>query len=283
MALRTDIAVEFLDDQNGHFDGVSVEEYSQNSVKITEVRINTDYAAEKLGKPKGIYITFETDACFDMFLCEELCSILAEKLFGVIGRANGTVLVVGIGNSDVTPDALGPKAAKGVIATRHIESHLAESIGLKGVRPVSVVSPGVLGQTGLEISEIVKGIISKIKVDRVILIDALAAKDVHRLGKTVQISNIGVVPGSGVGNSRIELSRETLGVDCVTIGVPTVVDAATLCEGLTGVGCTSTEPFIVTTRDIDMIIKCAADLISSSLNRALQPDVDSELLTQLAK
>ncbi|MBE6798760.1 MAG: GPR endopeptidase [Ruminococcaceae bacterium] len=283
MGVRTDIAVEFLGEESEMIDGVSCEESTQNGVKITEVKINTDSAAQKIGKPKGRYITFETDICFDVSYSDELCELLARKFCDYIGKKVKTTLVVGIGNSEVTPDALGPKAAKGVIATRHIESQLADSIGLKGLRPVATVSPGVLGQTGLEISEIIKGVVSKIDVDLIILVDALAARDISRLGRTVQISNTGIIPGSGVGNSRIELSCETLGVDCVTIGVPTVVDAATLCQQLTGVGCPQNEPFIVTQRDIDMIIKNAADIISKALNFALQPDIDRELLLSLMK
>lgn len=283
MSIRTDIAVEFLDEEAEEKSGVSSVEFSENGVKVTEVRIKTKAAAERIGKPQGMYITFETESCFDVSYSDELTELLAEKFRGVIGHERNSALIVGIGNAEVTPDALGPKAASGVIATRHIESELADSIGLKGLRSVSVLSPGVLGQTGLEISEIIKGVVSKINVDLIILIDALAARDISRLGKTVQISNTGVIPGSGVGNSRIELSRETLGVDCVTVGVPTVVDAATLCHQLTGVGCPENEPFIVTQRDIDMIIKNAADIISKALNFALQPDIDRKLLLSLMK
>lgn len=281
MSVRTDIAVEFLDKKAEDFSGVDSVEYTNNGVKVTEVNIQTTEAAERIGKPVGRYLTFETENSFDIAYSDELTEILSCKLQELMGSQVANVLVVGVGNSSVTPDALGPKAASGVIATRHIENTLAEQIGLKGLNAVSVLSPGVLGQTGIELIEIIKGIINKINVERIILIDALAARDVGRLGKTIQISNTGIVPGSGVGNSRVELSKETLGVDCITVGVPTVVDAATLCYQLTGVGCPDNEPFIVTQRDIDLIIEKASQIISKSLNFALQPKVDRELLLSL--
>ena len=281
LSIRTDIAVEFMEQKADDFGGVSSNEYEKSGVKVTEVNIKTEKAAEKIGKPRGTYITFETQSCFNISYSEQLIDVLSEKFSTFVDRSDCNVLVVGIGNAEVTPDALGPKAALGIIATRHIETDLAEQIGLKGLRPVSVLSPGVLGQTGIEISEIIKGVVSKIDVDLIILIDALAARDISRLGKTIQISNTGIIPGSGVGNSRVELSRDTLGVDCVTIGVPTVEDAATLCFQMTGVGCPDNEPFIVTQRDIDKIIENASDIISKALNIALQPHIERELLFSL--
>lgn len=142
--------------------------------------------------------------------------------------------MVGLGNSDITPDALGPKTAKDIFSTRHITKSLAEEVGLPSLRPVSSASPGVLGQTGIESAEMIRGIMNETSPDAVITVDALSARSIKRLGCTVQMTNTGIVPGSGVGNHRAEISRKTLGVPVIAIGVPTVVDAAALVFDITG-------------------------------------------------
>lgn len=278
MKVRTDLAVEFMADKTEDADGVAVHKYKVDSILVTNVEILTEDAAKKIGRPMGKYVTLETDSKINIFELDELRELMIAEVRGLVGRIKGSILVVGIGNTTVTPDALGPKTARGVLATRHISSDLAEKIGLSGIKSVSVLSPGVLGQTGMEVKEIIEGAIERIKPQTVILIDALAAREVSRLGSTVQLSNTGIVPGSGVGNSRAELSESTLGVKCVTIGVPMVVDASTLCYDLTGVSSKEHDTLIVTPRDIDRIIEKSSQTISYVLNFALQPDTDVELL-----
>lgn len=278
MSVRTDIAVELINDGAEDFSGVTSKEYTVDEFKVTDVEILTTAAAERIGKPEGKYITVESSECFDISHGDRLTELLADEMKALLSDDDGNILVVGVGNLTVTPDALGPKAAAGVLATRHIDKELAGKIGLDGLRSVSVLSPGVLGQTGIELFEIVESAVKKINAGTVVLIDALAAREISRLGKTVQLSNTGIIPGSGVGNSRLELSRSTLGVECMTIGVPTVVDAVTLCYDMTGVACKNHEPFIVTQRDIDKIIEKSAKMISDALNIALQPQIDKELL-----
>ena len=185
---------------------------------MSEVAISTKEAEEMLGKPCGTYITLETAKGIDIFETEELRDLLVSELKKLLGEKNSNVMVVGIGNKTVTPDALGPKVAEDVLATRHISRELAEKIGLKGLRPVCILSPGVLGQTGIEAKEIIDGAVERTRPSAVILVDALAAREVSRLGSTVQISNTGISPGSGVGNARSEISKKTIGVDCFTIG-----------------------------------------------------------------
>lgn len=278
MNIRTDLATEFAADKKSSESGVSVKKQKSGKVQISTVCITTDEAAKTVGKEKGKYVTLETEKGTDIFETENLRELLTMELEAMIGEKHGCVMVVGIGNKTVTPDALGPKAAESVLATRHISGSLAEKIGLKGLRPVSVLSPGVLGQTGIEVKEMLEGAIKLTKPDAIILIDALAAREVSRLGSTVQISNVGISPGSGVGNSRSEISKRTVGVDCFTIGVPTVVDAYTLCSDLTGKGSPEHEPMIVTPRDIDRLIDRSSKVIADALNIVLQPSIDSDII-----
>ena len=242
------------------------------------VEILNEKGAKIVGKPVGKYVTLETNENINIFDMEKLREILIAEIRGLVGRIEGTVLVVGIGNKTVTPDALGPKAAEGVMATRHISEKLAKSLGLEHLKSVSVICPGVLGQTGIESKEIIKATVERIKPQALVIIDALAAREVSRLGKTIQLSNTGLTPGSGVGNARSELTEKTLGVKCVTIGVPTVVDASTLSYDLTGKNNPKHEPLIVTPRDIDRMIKKSAEVISYAVNFAIQSDVDVETL-----
>ena len=279
MSVRTDIAVEFMADRVESEQSVAVNKYDVDGIEVTNVEILSEEAAKEIGKPCGRYVTLETKDGINIFDMPKLSELLIAEIRGLIGRIDGYVLVVGIGNKTVTPDALGPKAAEGVMATRHLPKKLVKRLGLDGLRSVSVLSPGVLGQTGMEAKEIIEGAIDKLTPDAIVIVDALAAREVSRLGRTVQLSNTGITPGSGVGNSRAELAEKTLGVRCVTVGVPTVVDASTLCYDLTGEIKHEHVPLIVTPRDIDRMIEKSGQIISYSLNIALQPDVDPEILT----
>ncbi len=215
---------------------------------------------------------------------------IADELKSML-PTEGCVLVVGLGNNDITPDALGPKCVSQIFATRHIGSDLAMSIGLPGLRAVAALTPGVLGQTGMETSEIVAAVVERIRPTAVIAIDALAARRLSRLGNTVQMSDTGVSPGSGVGNARTELSEKTLGVKVISMGVPTVVDAVTLVTDVLGeqnaarMGDIRIDQefgrMMVTPREIDLMTERAAKLIALSINTALQPSLSLDDILSL--
>ena len=195
-------------------------------------------------------------------------------------------MVVGLGNREITPDALGPETAARVLATRHIRKELGEVEGLENLQPVAVLSPGVLGKTGIETLEIIKGAVASVKPSLVIAVDAFAARETERLGTTVQIASSGICPGSGVGNSRKAVDKNSLGVPVISIGVPTVVDASTLAAELAGVGDDKRltphgRQLFVTPREIDVIIDRAAALLSRVLNSALQPRYTLEEINAL--
>ncbi len=197
------------------------------------------------------------------------------------------VLIAGLGNKTITPDALGPRAAELIFATRHIGAELRKSIGMENIRNAAVIIPGVLGKTGVETGEIIESVARKVKPCAVIVIDALASRRLERLGTTVQMATSGVVPGSGVGNARSRIDEQTLGIPVLSVGVPTVVDAATLASDLIEQAGYATdgaefekllkpigERIMVTPKEIDLMIERAAQLVAMSINCALQPELD---------
>jgi GPR endopeptidase len=210
--------------------GVDVENAGDDNIKITRVRVTSPTGEVAVGKPMGNYITLEVPGLRDndQVLYENTCKALAKELVSILKlKDDSTILVVGLGNWNVTPDALGPKVVSSIMVTRHLLEYLPDQVD-EGVRPVCAVSPGVLGITGIETGEIIKGIVEKVKPDVIIAIDALASRKMERVNTTIQVADTGIAPGSGVGNKRMELSKETLGVPVIAIGVPTVVDAATM-------------------------------------------------------
>ena len=206
---------------------------------------------------------------------------------------NGLVLVAGLGNVEITPDALGPKAASKVLATRHIRGEVARSTGLDRLRAVAVVNTGVTGQTGIETGELLQGVIKNIRPSAMIAVDALASRRLERLGCTVQISDTGISPGASVGNRRVRIGSDTMGIPVIAVGVPTVVDAVTLAFDLLEIDdekesvelSRSVSPqgrsMVVTPKEVDLLIDRAARLISLSVNMALQTDIDTEDLLDL--
>ena len=282
---RTDLALECRERLGEHLpDGVTVEETAGEGVNLTKIEVHTKAAALALGKPVGVYYT----ASMEGFpgsdaLTDDRLSFLVEALRALVPPAGG-VLVAGLGNRAVTPDAVGPKCADAVLATRHIDKAAVRALSLPRLREVSVISPGVTGQTGMEAAETVAAVCEKIKPACVIAVDALAAAGAGRLAKTVQLSSAGIEPGSGVGNARKALNRETLGVPVISVGVPTVVDALTLAGDAYG----ETDPppeaqtlagMMVTPRDIDTVIDGAARLLALAVNCALQKNMTpAELL-----
>jgi len=211
-------------------EGVEVTEDGNDNIHVTRVRITSPEGEKSIGKPMGNYITLDIPRLKenDRDLYEDTCRAVAYELQRIIKLGEqDTVLVVGLGNWNITPDALGPKVSSYLMVTRHLHEYLPEQVD-DGVRPVCAIAPGVLGLTGIETSDIVKGVAERVKPSLVIAIDALASRKMNRLNTTIQIADTGISPGSGVGNKRAELSQKTMGVPVIAIGVPTVVDAATM-------------------------------------------------------
>lgn len=268
MQFRTDLALEIEEGQVTHREMVG-------SLSVDEVVLD-EKTARRYHKPPGRYLTATIPPLTDR---EDELQQHAE----VIGRylqtvlpPDGTVLVVGLGNGSITPDALGPRVASMVLATRHIQGEFARSTGLDGLRSTAVMATDVMGNTGMESGEVILGVCRMIQPCAVIAVDALAARDVARLGCTVQLSDTGIAPGSGVGNNRLALNRETLGIPVIGLGVPTVVDAATLACDLTGVPQESVSPrgaaMMVTPREVDLMVSRASRLLAMSIHGALHPD-----------
>ena len=278
MQIRTDLALEQREMHRDLPGGVVCTEATEGDALITEITVENEEGARSLGKPVGKYITIEVPPFSDHVQNDTLLTTVSGRLKELL-PPEGTVLIIGLGNRDITPDALGPQAASGILATRHIGAELARAAGLTGIRSVAVLSPGVLGQTGIEAFHLIRGVVREIKPCAVVAIDALASRYLKRLGCTVQMSD------TGIGNARLEISEKTLGVKVIAVGVPTVVDAATLVGDLTGGNGEIAEPqgrqMIVTPREIDLLIERAAKLLADSINLALHPKVDRELMTEM--
>lgn len=270
---RTDLAVESFSDRSLP-KGVHRRTRGE-SFSITEIVIDDDSCLDSLGKGKGKYITLEGSSLSrfsDDY--EQMTLELAGEIRNLI--PDGEILVAGLGNNDITPDALGPQVTAKILATRHLRDELdsEEEQFLTSLRPVSAFAGGVLGQTGIETSEMVRAIVQQIHPAGIIVVDALACSDISRLGTTIQISDSGISPGSGVSNARKELSEKIFGIPVIAIGVPTVVDMHTIVRSLTGRAPERETPnMMVTPRDIDRLTERASQLIAFGINLALQPDM----------
>ncbi len=284
MEYRTDLALEAHELHNSLTPPHS---RTAHGLTITSLEISDPREAALLEKPVGTYITIEGLRLTDSFReVREHIEEIARELRRLL-TPDGLVIAAGLGNVAITPDALGPKSAEFILATRHITGELAKASGLDKLRPVAVISPGVLGQTGIETGEILISLVRRLHPSAVIAIDALAARSLSRLGSTIQISNTGIAPGSGVGNHRMKLTADTIGVPVIAVGIPTVVDAATLaCDLLGGSECDIPLPpqsrtMMVTPRETDMMITRAAKLTGMAVNCALQPAYDFDTLAAL--
>ena len=279
MGFRTDLAMESIEAFGENLpDGVKRQTDEKQGLKITRMQVDTD-ASEMIGKREGQYITVEVDS-FDHTAqnFSAKLDVLADEIKSMLPK-DGVVLVAGLGNNDITPDALGPKTVDGILATRHIPQEIAEQTGLNGLRSTAAIAPGVLGQTGMETFEILASLVWRLHPAAVIVIDALASKSIDRLGKTIQLSDTGISPGSGVQNSRKELSTASIGVPVIAIGVPTVVDMATIADELSEGQAEISErgaTMMVTPREIDVIIENSARMLSLAINKALQPQLSPE-------
>lgn len=274
--------------------GVSVNHWDASDVRITEVIISDPESARMLDKPCGAYLTLDSPALRerDPDVRMAISTLLGEELARMIpADSDAPVLVVGLGNRFITPDALGPLAVDKTLVTRHMFSG---GFGYKRMRSVCAIAPGVLGVTGVETMEMVQSLTDRLHPRAVLCIDSLAARSSDRIGSTIQLSDTGIQPGAGVGNHRRPLTRETLGVDVIAVGMPTVVYAATLArdafacladrqgtqydeESLSGMERDllheSIGEMIVTPREIDSIVQDAARIIAAGINRALQPEL----------
>ncbi len=236
---RTDLALERRDiykkanNISDEVDGLETqEEMLGEDIKITRVKVLNENGEQAIGKKKGNYITIDIKNIKvagedDIQKASEAVTKELKTLLANLIGAQDDILVVGLGNLYVTPDALGPKVIQDIDITRHLLTYMPDVLD-KDTRPVSAVSPGVLGTTGIETVEILKGIVDNIHPKLIIVIDALASRSIERISSTVQIADTGIIPGAGVGNTRKELTENTLGIPVIAIGVPTVVEAATI-------------------------------------------------------
>ena len=314
--VRTDLALEareiYKDTYKREADGVIVEESTVDDIKVTSVHVKSEDGAVKIGKPIGTYITIDIPEFthYDGEIMDRVSDVLSDCVKNLIKIDHEkTALVIGLGNWNVTPDALGPKVVEKMMITRHLKQVMPEAID-DSVRPVCALAPGVLGITGIETVEIIKGLVEKVNPSLVVCIDALASRRLERVNRTIQIGDTGISPGAGVGNNRMQINEKYLGVPVIAIGVPTVVDAATIVNDamdlvLDEMIKQSTEggefynmlksidknekghmiksllnPYVgdlmVTPKEVDIVIDSVSKIISNGLNMALQPNLDME-------
>ena len=272
---RTDLAVEEAASQEGSLPpGVTLREERQGPFQVTRVVIATAEGSRRLGKPPGTYVTVEGEPMDETIRLEELAQLTARELVSLL-PPQGAVLVVGLGNHNVTPDALGPRAVQQVVVTYHLPPGQLSPDGREGLRPVAVMAPGVLGQTGLEAGSLASWAAHRLPLGAVIAVDALAARDPQRLGCTIQLSDSGIVPGSGVAGGHQELSLATLGVPVIAVGVPTVIDTSHFSRDHRDTS------LMVTPHQVDRLILRASQAVALALNLALQPSLSMEELRVL--
>ncbi len=263
--IRTDLALENKEKFKGTNTEVSgvvlKEDIISNEIKITKVDIVNKEGEVAMNKPIGTYITIESENLLtnDVEFLRKMKRVLAKEIKNVLPKkTNASVLVVGLGNREVTYDALGPIAVSYVNITKHINDIFGKEIDENSV---SALVPGVMAQSGMEAASIIKGVVEETKPDALIVIDALAARSIERLNTTIQITNTGINPGSGVGNHRSAIDEATMGVKVLAIGVPTIVDASAMAEG--------NKEMVLTLKDIDENIVMLGKLIAKSINLAL--------------
>lgn len=295
MNIRTDLAIEAANMHKEAIEGIESTMEEDGGIKIERIKITSKAASEAVGKPLGNYITITVKDLSENSReeYENACMCVAKELKGILNiEERASVLAIGLGNGHITADSIGPESVKRLLVTRHIKEIMPEEID-ESVRSVSALAPSVMAFTGIETSCIVKGVVEKTKPDLVIAIDALASRSMARLGKTIQIADTGINPGSGVGNNRKELSEKTLGVKVVAIGVPMVVDALTVAlDALDTTGATDEEKrvffeaykrmeplgadMVVTPKDVDSLAKRSAMIIANGMNLALQSALGKE-------
>ena len=287
---RTDLAVEARElwqergTGSSTLPGVAVRESLREGVPVTRVEISDRRGEEALGKPRGTYITLELEGLADRAegIFQRGVRAVAGELGTLLERLapEGLVLVAGLGNRAITPDAVGPMVHRHTLVTRHLIEQMPERFA--HLRPVASLAAEVLGNTGVESAEMVRAVCERIRPVCVIAVDALASRSLQRLCRTVQLADTGITPGSGVGNHRMGLNRDSLGIPVIAVGVPTVVDGATLAADLTGREVSGGEEhFMVTPRDIDSQAADLSRLAGYGIDLALQPGLTLEELELL--
>ena len=290
--IRTDLAMEARElwkestDETTKLLGVKAYEEIYGSFKVTTVNILNEQGEKELSKPVGKYVTVELDGFIrrEENAFSKAVMLIADELRDILNlEVTDTVLVAGLGNAAITPDAIGPEAISCVMVTRHLKERVPEYFA--AFREVAAVQAGVLGTTGIESADLIAAVSGKMRPDAIIAVDALASCRMDRLCRTIQISDTGIVPGSGVGNRRIALNRKTLGVPVIAVGVPTVVDAASLAaeyteragiQGMSEAYFKQGEDMIVTPREIDKNVRDMAKLIGYGVNAALHDGLTIE-------
>lgn len=279
MGLNTDLALESYRglSEARELTGVISEEYydSDAAATVSKTEIISAEAAEKLGKPKGVYITIECDRPLSEYLGDIAAQqrvVLLSECLSEVCKASDETLVLGLGNRDITPDALGPLTAERVFATRHIKRYASELFGF-GMSQVSAVSAGVMAKTGIESQEIAASLCKAVSPAQVIVCDALACAEPSHMGRTIQLCSTGISPGSGVENARAELSERFLGVPTAAIGIPTV--SRMMSDD------TRFDSLMVTPKQIDKLIKAGAELISAAINSYLHPELTSSEINSI--
>lgn len=302
MSARTDLAMEARELIREEIEGVEEEKYNINFMHITHVSIKNEAAAKQIGKPMGEYVTIETENMCrkNTYTISAVAEVLAEEL-RKIHTVNDTdsILIVGLGNHAITPDAIGPKTVQEVLVTRHLWEYMPNHMDHRVCR-VSAVAPGVLGTTGIETGEIVFGLVEKVKPTLVVAVDALVSLHAERVATTIQMTDTGIHPGSGVGNNRRGLNDETMGVPVIAIGIPTILDTAgffkeNMMELMDAMSCEElsnqqkdnllsklsswTEPsFFVTPKDMDALSDMAAKILALGIDLWLHSDMSEEEL-----
>ncbi len=290
MQLRTDLAVEAREIAGEHISGVDFKTYTENGLEISRLTVKNQRAKQELGKEIGTYITIELPSLTDNFTeTDNRLKTIGKEIRRLL-PVHGLLLVVGLGNIEITPDSLGPKTSSKVLATRHVTGEVARATGLDRLRPVAVMQTGVTGQTGIETGEYILSIVKRIKPNAVIAVDALASRRLERLGCTLQISDTGISPGAGVGNHRTKINKETIGVPVIAIGVPTVVDVQTFATDIIDDSLNRSQmpqiapngrQMIIIPKEIDLLTERASRLLGFAINSAIQNDFELADLVSL--
>lgn len=299
--IRTDLALEAHEmyaesaEAEEKIDGIDIDVRAQDGIHVTKITIQNENGEKALGKPKGTYVTIEApEIKYSVETYENTCRLLAEELRQMADIHEDTItLVVGLGNKQITPDALGPKVIGNLMVTNHMRKHMREYLD-EGISAVCAIAPGVLGTTGMETAEIIKGIVGQVHPELVIAVDALASRSLDRISTTIQIADTGINPGAGVENNRAGLNEETLGTKVIAIGVPTVVDAATIASDSIDLAMKDMDEemsfrekhnlikdalsknigrLMVTPKDIDLVIEKTSKTVANGINMALHKNL----------
>ncbi len=281
--IRTDLAAESPVVENKQdLNGVEVNEYTLEFCKALIIKITSNEGKELLGRDIGTYVTISFDNILNMSndTIDKISDYLSKTIKNLTPTPPTKILVAGLGNRYITPDAIGPLSVKGVTVTRHIESLNKQLFDSLKMQSLSAISPGVIGQTGIETFEIIKSAVCNVKPDLLIVIDALASKSVDRLASTIQICDTGISPGSGIGNNNKQINKNAMGIPVIAIGVPTMVSSSTLvCDALEKAGIDDInddlekvlengKSFFVTLNESDVVVNSLADIISNAINLA---------------